>query len=394
MMKDVSIKRIAPVLGLLGAIGPLSIDMYLPGMPLIAADLGVNEGMVQYSLMSFFIGLMIGQLFYGPASDKFGRRSMIFIGLSIFTVASIACSLGNTADELIVWRFAQGFGGSIGMVVALAIARDLFVGRQAATLVGVIMVVTGVAPIIAPLLGTAILKILPWPLLFVLMALFSVFCLFLVAQRLPETRTKLLRKESNPLEAVKNYGRLLCKRNFIAYAGTQAFAQAGFLAYLAGSSFVYISVYKVSPAIYSLLFALNAIGMIGGAQLAPQLMKYFNPKTIIRGALLVYTIVAILLVMLQISGSARLLWVALLLFLVVSSLGCIVPLSGTLALESYGNISGTASALIGALQFGVGAIASFFVGVAADGTALPMVATIALSGFAACSIAFCCFPHR
>lgn len=392
-MKDISIRRIAPVLGLLGAIGPLSIDMYLPGMPRIAADLGVDEGMVQYSLMTFFLGLMIGQLFYGPVSDKTGRKPMIFVGLILFTIASIACSLANTVEQLIAWRFAQGLGGSIGMVIALSVARDLFVGRQAATLVGVIMVVIGVAPIIAPLLGTFIMNVLPWPMLFVLMAVFSTLCLVLVSERLPETRSAELRKESNPFEAVQNYAHLLCKRNFITYAGTQAFAQAGFLAYLAGSSFIYISVYGLSPAIYSILFALNALGMIGGAQLAPRLMKHYDPRNILRIALLIYTIAAFLLFILEISGNARLLWVALLLFLVVSSLGCIGPLSGTLALESYGEMSGTAAALIGALQFGIGAIASFVVGATADGSALPMIATIAFSGFIACMIAICCFPY-
>lgn len=165
-MKQISSRRIAPILGILGAMGPLSIDMYLPGMPQIAASLNVGEGAVQFSLMAFFAGLTIGQLFYGPLSDRTGRKPMIYVGLALFIVGSIGCATAGTAPLLIVWRLVQGLGGSIGMVIGFAVVRDLYTGRTAASLMALMMMIQGVAPVVAPLIGTAIMSVAPWPTIF------------------------------------------------------------------------------------------------------------------------------------------------------------------------------------------------------------------------------------
>lgn len=392
-MQQMSSRHIAPILGCLGAIGPLAIDMYLPGLPAIAMDLKVGEGAVQFSLMTFFAGLMIGQLFYGPLSDRTGRKPMIYVGLALFVAASLGCATAATAGQLIAWRFAQGLGGSIGMVIGLAVIRDLYTGHTAARLMALMMIVLSVAPVLAPLLGTAIMTIAPWPALFVVLALFGAACALLVAFALPETRLDELRIVSRPLDAVRNYLHLAVSRRYIPYVAATALAQAGFFAYLAGSSFVFISVHGLTPAAYSLIFAANAIGLMAGAQIAPRLMGRFSPQAIVRVALAVYALAALLLAMLELLGDAGLVPLSMLLFVVITSLSFVMPLNSVMALETYGAISGTAAALMGAIQFGAGTLASFLVGLTANGTALPMVLIIALGGIAACLVAIKAFPN-
>jgi len=392
MQQKLSARRLAPILGFLGAIGPLSIDTYLPGMPQIAASLSVGEGAIQFSLMAFFAGLMVGQLFYGPLSDRIGRKRMIYAGLALFVAASIGCATAGTAGQLTAWRFAQGLGGSIGMVIGLAVVRDLYTGRAAASLVALIMIVQGVSPIIAPLIGTTIIAFAPWPAIFAVLAAFGAACAILVAVALPETRMQELKAASHPLDALRNYGHLIANRHFVPYAAALALAMAGFFAYLAGSSFVFISVYGLSPTAYSIIFAINALGLTAGAQIAPRLMGLFRPQAIVRSALVIYTIAALLLAALELIGGASLLPASALLFVIITALAFVLPLISIMALENFGAISGTAAALMGALQFGAGTLASFIVGIAANGTALPMIAAIAFCGFAACLVAFLAFP--
>lgn len=383
---------IAPILGSLGAVGPLSIDMYLPALPRIASDLHASEGSLQFSLMAFFAGLMLGQMFYGPVSDRTGRKPMIYAGLALYVVASLGCATASTASALTVWRFVQGLGGSIGMVIGLAVVRDLYTGKSAARLVAMMMIVFSVAPILAPLLGTTIMSFLPWPALFIALAVFGSVCVLAVATALPETRLQELRAISRPLDAFKNYAHLLISRRYIPYVATTALAQAGFFAYLAGSSFTFISLYGLSPTAYSLVFGVNAIGLTAGAQIAPRLMSHVSAPTIVRTALSVYLVAALLLAALEWFAGASLVPLAVLLFIAVAALGFVLPLMGMMALEAYGAISGTAAALMGALQFAAGTLASLAVGLTANGTALPMIATITISGLAAWIIAVTAFP--
>ncbi|CAM5211313.1 Bcr/CflA family efflux transporter OS=Castellaniella defragrans (strain DSM / CCUG 39792 / 65Phen)OX=1437824 GN=BN940_05781 PE=3 SV=1 [Castellaniella denitrificans] len=392
-MQEISHKRLAPILGILGALGPFAIDMYLPGMPQIASDLAVDAGAVQFSLMTFFAGLMIGQLFYGPLSDRIGRKRMIYAGLTLFIIASLACALATTAGQLAGWRFVQGLGGSIGMVIGLAMIRDLYTGRAATGLVALMMVVQGVAPIIAPFCGTAILAVAPWQALFVVLALYGVICAMLTAMALPETRLPELRAASHPSAALRNYLHLLVSRHFISFASAAALAMGGFFAYLAGSSFVFISVYGLSPTAYSLIFAVNAFGLMAGAQIAPRLLGRFRAQSIIRAALSVYTTAALSLVALEWFGSLTLAPFSVLLFIVMTAMAFVMPLGSVMALESCGAIAGTAAALMGALNFGAGTLASLAVGAAADGSSRPMLVAIAVCSLIACLIAFRAFPR-
>lgn len=393
-MTQTTRKYVAPILGMIGALGPLAIDMYLPAMPQIATELQAGAGEVQFSLMSFFSGLMTGQLFYGPVSDRTGRKPVIYTGLVVFIIASLGCAFASSAAQLVAWRFVQGIGGSIGMVIGLAIARDLFKGSEAARLVALIMIVTGVAPIVAPLLGTTILAASDWPVLFIVLAIYSLLCLVLVATQLPETRREEYRLTSHPLTALHQYGRLLCSRNYIPYAAVQALVQAGFFAYLAGSSFIFITLFGMSPSSFSLIFAINAIGMIGGSQLSPRILRWFPAKAIIRSALIIYMIVSVLLIWLEKEGQLTLFIMSTGLFLLIFAMAVMMPVNGMMALEAYEEISGTAAALMGAMQFGAGAMVSFLVGVMADGTAKPMLISIALCGCVATVIACFFFPDQ
>ena len=384
--------RIAVILGGLSALGPLAIDMYLPAFPAIAADLNTDSGSVQFSLMTFFAGLMLGQLFYGPISDRTGRKPMIFVGLALFIVASLGCALSFDIHHLIAWRFVQGLGGSIGTVIGLAVVRDLYSGRAAARLMSLMMIVLGVAPIFAPIIGTGVMAIAPWRALFAVHAGVGVAAILLVAFFLPETRLSELRMSSRPLHALSHYWHLIVSRRYIPFVLTSSLSMGGFFAYLAGSSFVFMSVHGLSPVAYSVLFAMNSIGLIAGAQSAPLLVRRFEPQNVVRGAVVVAACAALTLLVLEMRGGAPLVPLIVLLFIVVATMGFVMPLCGLLALESYGAISGTASALVGAFQFGAGTLISFLVGLAADGTGLPMAAAIALCSVAACGIAFLAFP--
>ncbi|MBV2205662.1 MAG: multidrug effflux MFS transporter [Pseudomonas sp.] len=392
MKLEPSPARIALVLGSLGALGPLAIDMYLPALPVIAADLHVDEGAIQLSLIAFFAGLMLGQLFYGPLSDRTGRKPMIYVGLALFIGASLGCAFAATAGQLVAWRFAQGLGGAIGMVIGLAVVRDLYMGRTAARLVAWMMIVLGVAPILAPLIGTFITSFLPWQALFVVLALFGVASGALVGFALPETRAAELRTPIHPDAVLHRYLHLALSRRYIPYVAASAIAQAGFFAYLSGSSFIFISLHGLSPTVYSLIFALNAFGLMAGAQLGPALMGRFQPQVIVRTALAAYTVAALALTGLELAGGAGLVALSALLFVVITSVSFVRPLCGVMALEAYGAISGTAAALMGAFQFGAGTLAALAVSLAANGTAFPMIATIAVSGTVSCLVAFSAFP--
>lgn len=383
---------IAPILGILGAVGPLAIDLYLPGMPQITAELGIGEGVVQFSLMTFLAGLMTGQLFLGPVSDRVGRRPMIIAGMLLFIAASLGCAFVQSGEQLLVLRFIQGLGASIGRAIGMAVVRDLYTGPTAAKLVGMMMLVLGLAPILGPLLGSAILMFASWRWIFVLLAVFGAGCIVMVLALMPETRLPEQRTSSHPIAALRNYGTLLFSRQYMPYVATMALAQAGIYAYLTGSSFVFINIHGVSPTLYSVIFASNAVGLMIGAQSGPRLLGRFSAETIIRTALATYMLAAVTLLSLELAGEMNVVLLSALLFIIIMSIGFILPLCGVMALEAHGKISGTASALMGAFQFGFGTITALAIGLTANGTAMPMAVTIALAAIAAGVTAHWAFP--
>lgn len=368
---------IAVALGALCALGPFATDMHVAAMPRMAGDLATTDATIQLNMMTYFVGFTLGQLFYGPASDRTGRKPMIYLALAIFIAGSTGCVVASDATQFLAFRFLQGIGGSIGMVIATASIRDLYTGHEAAKLMSLVMLVLGVAPVIAPLAGSLILETGHWRTIFIVLILLGLLVAFVVLSLLPETRMPELRTHSRPAAALHWYGRLLFTRSFIPYAGALAFAQGGFFAYIAGSSFVLINVYGMSPVEYALVFSLNSIGIGIGTQIGPRLARRIGIRGVVKASSAIYALAAILMLALELSGNGNLLSICILLFVMVMALGGIMPSCNIMAMESHGAIAGTAAALMGALGFGAGALGSFAIGIFADDSALPLLAVIA-----------------
>lgn len=372
-----SVARFAIVLGLLSAIGPFAIDMYLPALPSIGADLKADTSQVQMSLMAFFLSLGFGQLVYGPVSDMVGRKAPLYFGLGLFMVGSIGCALSPSIEVLISFRFVQGLGACAGMVVPRAVVRDLHTGPEAARLMSLLMLVFSVSPILAPLSGSAVIAIAGWRAVFWVVLGAAVLGVILLALALPETRPSAERRESSIGGAMRGYGLLLRDRHFLGLVFIGAFGIASFFAFLANSSFVMIEHYGLTPTQYSFAFSVNAVSFIGVSQFAGPIGSRIGMVPMMRYAVLGYTLTMVLLFALFLLGFDGLPVLMGLLFIGFGFLGLVIPSSAVLALDAHGPIAGTASALMGTLQFAAGALVMAVVGLFLDGTALPMVTGIA-----------------
>lgn len=374
----------ALILGLLSAIGPFAIDMYLPALPTIQQSLHADVRMVQASLMAFFLSLGAGQLIYGPVSDMVGRKPPIYFGLALFALGSVGCALAPNIHLLIVFRFIQGLGACAGMVVPRAIVRDMHTGTDAARLMALLMLVFSVSPVLAPLTGSLVIALASWRGIFWTVMGAALLGLLLVATALKETRPREQRVDSNLRSALSAYGVLLKDRHFLGLVFLNAFGVASFFAYLANSSFVLIDHYGLTPTHYSLAFSINAVAFIGAAQLTGWLGGRYGLARVVRTAVSGYALTMVLLAGLYMGGVDRLGVMMALLFVGYGFLGLVVPSTAVLALDGHGRIAGTASAFMGTLQFVNGACVIAVLGRFFDGTARPM-----LAGIAACAaIAF------
>lgn len=374
--------RNALVLGMLTAVGPFSIDMYLPAFPAIARDLSVDVGAVQMSLMSFFAAVALCQMIYGPLSDRFGRKPPLFVGLSLFILGAIGCSLAQSAEALIAFRFLQGVGACASMVIPRAIIRDLHTGHEAARLMATTMLVFSVSPILAPLAGSTLTAFYSWRVIFWVIALIGIGAMAVVFFFLPETRRD--NTVSGGMRAMLGTYRMLLKdRRFLGLVLIGGFSQASFFSYLAGSSVVFIEHFGLSPSYYSLIFASNAVAFIGSAQFNSTLMRRFGAERVVRTAIIGFTMLTLLLFALTLGGvdNAFVLWG--LIFVSFGCLGFVIPSTAVLALENHGPVAGTASALMGTLQLGTGALMIVLVSLFFDGTSLSMVSAIAFCGLCA-----------
>jgi DHA1 family bicyclomycin/chloramphenicol resistance-like MFS transporter len=369
--------KTALVLGLLSAIGPFAIDMYLPALPSIGVSLAAETGAVQASLMAFFISLGIGQLLYGPISDMFGRKPPLYFGLLLFAVCSVGCALAPNIHTLIALRFLQGLGAAAGMVIPRAIVRDLHTGNDAARLMSLLMLVFSVSPILAPLAGSFLIEWAGWRSVFWAVTIAAVLALFLLGSGQPETRPPEERVGSSVMGAIKAYGFLCTDLHFLGLVFIGAFGVASFFAYLANSSFVLINHYGLTPREYSLAFSANAASFIGVSQFTGHLGKRFGLVPVVKWAVAGYAAVMTLLLLVNLAGIARLDVMLAMLFIGYGFLGLVVPTTAVLALEEHGAIAGTASALMGTLQFMTGALVMAVIGPFANGTAQPMVIGIA-----------------
>lgn len=368
------------ILGSLMALGPLSIDMYLPAFSKVAADFNVPTSQVEWTLAAFFLGLCMGQLVYGFLADRLGRKLPLYFGLSIYLVASLGCALAPTIEMLVICRFLQALGACAGMVISRAMVRDLFSHHESAAVFSTLVLVMGVAPILAPLMGGEIIRHYHWSSIFWFLGFFSALCLTAVAYSLPESRKPnpevLLRR------AFHSYAGVLRHRDFFLNAISAGLAQAGLFAYITGSPYVFIELYHVAPENYGWIFGSNALGLIATSQLNVRFVKAYGPRRVLNVALLVTASAAAVLLC---SSLLHLGLVGILvpLFFYVASLGAVFPNSTANALSNQGNRAGVASALIGTIQFLLATLAALLVSVLHSKSELPMTGAIAFFGFLA-----------
>ncbi|MDN5516233.1 MAG: multidrug effflux MFS transporter [Pseudomonas sp.] len=375
------------ILGALCAFGPLAIDFYLPSFPTLAQQFGTDVEHIQLSLAAYFVGIAIGQLFYGPLADRFGRRVPLLVGVALFSVASLACALAPNLEWLVTARFVQALGGCAGMVITRAVVRDLCDPLASAKVFSQLVLVMGLAPILAPLGGGLLLNTLGWPWIFHSLALFAGLCLLAVLAWLPETRPQHL--PPAPLSgAFGQYRALLGNAPFMGYSLAGGVAMAGMFAYIAGSPFVFIELYDVPAEDYGWLFGSNAAGFVIMAQVNARLVRNGGPALWLRRMVLVYLASGLCLLGLALWQPAQLWPLLIPLFICVASLGCVLPNATACAMAGQGRHAGSASGLLGSMQFSVAAGASALVAFLHDGSAMPMALVIALCGLAACGFAW------
>ncbi|MGE0717729.1 MAG: Bcr/CflA family multidrug efflux MFS transporter [Alphaproteobacteria bacterium] len=368
------------ILGAMTAFAPLSIDMYLPALPTLERVFATSTDAVQRTLATFFLGFALGQASYGPVSDRFGRKPPLYFGLGLFVVASAACALAPTVEVLSLTRFVQAIGACSGMVIARAMVRDLFDPQDATRVYSSLMLVTGLAPILAPIIGGFVLVHLGWAPIFWVLALCGMVALLAVRFRLPESHPGDPTQSLAVGPALATYGRMLLDRRYVGYAAGGGVAMAGMFAYIAASPFVIIELHHVSPADYGWFFGINAFGFVGAAQINGRLLPRGSHGRALRIAGLIQAVAVVCLVAAAWTGTGGLAGIVAPIFVYVAALGFIMPNSAAMAMAPYGRQAGAASALLGTLQFSLAAIASTAVGLIHDGTAMPMAVTMAICG--------------
>ncbi|SHF50868.1 MFS transporter, DHA1 family, bicyclomycin/chloramphenicol resistance protein [Microbulbifer donghaiensis] len=378
--------RMALILGLLSCVGPFAIDMYLPALPAIADSLGAPVEATQYTLMSFFVAFGICQLFYGPASDMFGRKPPLYFGLVLFAVASVGCALAPTIEWLIALRFVQGIGAASVMSIPRAVIRDRYTGTQATRLMTTVMLVISISPMLAPLAGSALIGPLGWPSVFIAVALATVVSLILAATGLPETLQPANRVPFRFSAMTSAFGTLLRDPGFMGLTIIGGFGMSSFFVFLSTASFLYTGYYGLTPTQFSLAFALNALGFFASSQFAANLGERFGAVAVVRWAVTGFAVSASLMLAVIAAGFAEFAVLVAMLLLCNVFLGLVIPTSMVLSLEEHGPIAGTAAALGGALQMLLGAVAIVIVSLVFDGTPLPLVAAIATCALAALAI--------
>ncbi len=369
--------RLAIVLGLITAVGPFSIDMYLPALPSMGHSLQATPAAVQMTLMTFFIVIGICQLFYGPLSDIVGRKPPIYGGLIIFACGSIGCALAPDIHALIGFRIVQAFGACAGMVVPRAIVRDLHTGHEATRLMALLMLTVSISPILAPLTGSFVIAAFGWRGVFVVLTVAAAIALALAVTQLKETRPASQRGGSSWRGAFSAYWLLLRDLEFTGLTLVGALGISAFFVYLGSASFVLINYFGLTPQLFSLCFALNAASFFGFSQLTGNLTRKFGLGPVIRAAAAGFGLAMASLAVLSLAGVNSLFVMMGFLFVGYGFLGLVLPTTAVLAMEHHGEIAGTASALMGSLQMIVGSVMMALAGFFADGTPQPMILGIA-----------------
>ena len=366
------------LMGALAALGPLAIDMYLPAFGAMAHDLGVPSGQVERTLASYLLGLSLAQIVYGPLADRYGRKPPLLLGLALFSIASIACALSQDIDHLTAWRFAQAFGGAAGMVIPRAVIRDHLETREAAQALSILMLVMGVMPILAPLLGGQAVTFGSWRTVFYIMsaagvALWLAVALLMRESLAPDRRSPLV------LGLIAGHFRLLLgHRGFMGYTLAGGFGTAGLFAYISGSPEIFISIYKIDPRWFGLVFGLNAASLILAAQVSARLLNRHTPLRLLARAQATLVLMTLAALVLTLLGWITLPLLMLCLMGFMASQGFVGPNSAALALAEQGPRLGVASALMGSMQMLCGALAGFAVSAWHTGTPLPLTTVLSL----------------
>ncbi len=370
------------ILGALTALGPLSNDTYLPGLPDLSRDLHASASASQLTLTAVLVGLGLGQLLAGPISDALGRRRPLLVGLAVYTAASLLCAVAPNIWVLVALRLIQGLGGGVGTVIAAAVVRDKHEGAAAAKYFSLLMLITGLAPVLAPVGGGQLLRFTSWHGIFNLLGILGALMLVVVAFGLPETHPTE-RRQTGGLKAIAPvFKKLLSDRVFVGYNLGAGLAFAAMFAYIAGSPFVLQDIHKMSPQGFSAVFAVNAFGLVICAQIVGRVVHRTGPRPLLALGLTGSAVGGLgLLVTVLAGGGLVPLLVAL--FVVVASVGLVMPTSFALAMQEHGDSAGAAAALLGLSQYIIGAAVVPLVGLAGKGTAVPMGIVIAVLGVGA-----------
>jgi DHA1 family bicyclomycin/chloramphenicol resistance-like MFS transporter len=380
-------------LGTLAGLGPLAIDMYLPAFPRIAQAFGVGVPDVQKTLASYFIGLAVGQLFYGPLADRLGRKPALFLGLGLFALASLGCATARSVGALAALRFIQALGGCAEMVMSRAIVRDLFDDRQSTKVFSSLVLVMGVAPILAPMLGAFLSVHLGWSSIFWAHTAAGIGGLLSTAFFFRESLPPARRIRQTVSEIIATYFELLTHREFMLQAMTVSIGMAALFAYVGGSPYVFEKIFHITEGHFGFYFGPIAVGIIGMSQVNGRLANHFDIRAILRNALVVGAIAGVILIIDAMTSFGGFWGIYIPLWMFMASMGFVFPNTTVLAMSPHGRIAGNASAVLGFLQFGVSAVGGLLVsawqGAQTSPTPIPMAATIAICMAAALVINLC-----
>jgi len=361
------------ILGSLTALGPFSIDMYLPGFSGIAKDLNTTVAKVSMTLSSYFIGISAGQLLYGPLLDRFGRKKPLFIGLMIYILASLGCVYVSEIDSFILLRFIQAIGSCAATVASVAMVRDLFPVKDIPKVFSLLMLVLGLSPMLAPTIGGYITEDYGWHTVFFILMCMGIAILIAAQVGLPNSYKPDTSISLKPKPIISNFLKVLKEPQFYTYAFTGSIAFSGLFTYVAASPIVFMDIYHVDAKTYGWIFAFMSVSFIGSSQLNSLLLKKFSSEQMIFGALITQSVISTVFLVLAINNLLGLYETSIMLFLFLGCLGISNPNTAGLTMAPFAKNAGSASALMGAIQLGLGAVASFVVGVFVKDSVLPMV---------------------
>ncbi|NEU27904.1 multidrug effflux MFS transporter [Paenibacillus polymyxa] len=360
----------ALLLAIFSALGPFTVDMYLASLPQISVFFGTSATAVQASLTTSLLGLGLGQLIMGPLSDIYGRRQPLLISMILYILSSVGCAFAPSIGWFISLRFIQGVAASAGLVISRAIVRDRFSGIEMTKFISLLTMISNVAPLISPTAGSTVMSYSSWSGVFIFLGVLGIGLTGITIWGLKESSPVQQRISGSPRALMKNYNSLFRKRSFMGYALVNGILFAGVFAYVAGTPFIYQNIYGVSPPLFSILFALNGLAIILGSQFVKLLAgRVTESRLFLIGIILAFISSAAVLFIVLVHGVLSAMFISI--FLFALSIGIIGPISFTLAMESQGHIAGSASAVLGTLQFALGAVTSPLVGIAGENSAIP-----------------------